>query len=75
MAFIPHDIVQEALGCFTLTGSEDEQVEIAEQLASTYYSNLDDLVSIVKGYAKRNTFTKELTTMKKSDFFRPYWSN
>jgi len=68
---IPHDIVCEFLGCFTLQGSDENQVSIAEQIAGRQYSSLYDLADTIKGYATRR-FAKELIEAKQ--LFKTYYN-
>lgn len=70
---IPHHIVTEAIGNFTLKGSEENQVYIAEQIASNTYSSMEDLCSTIEGYAPKTRFKKELKEVKESQFFKPYF--
>ena len=72
--FLPHWVVQEALGNFTLRGTEEEQICLAEQFASSSYSDLDSLVSSLQGYAHPRKFSKELKELKESKFFAGYWA-
>lgn len=70
---IPDHVVLEALGYFTLNGSDEQQVNIAEQIASMEWSSLDNLINTIQGYAPSRKFKKELAELKESDFFKPYW--
>lgn len=71
---VPHDVVSEFIGQFSLKGSMNKQVQIAEQIASNYYSDLDSLADTIKGYGTKD-FNKELEGAKLSDYFKPYWKN
>ena len=67
-------IMQEALSCFTLQGSMETQINIAEQIASNSYENLESLTSTIRGYAKNErVFKKELAEAKANNFFTKYW--
>lgn len=71
---LPHDIVIEALCGFNLKGrTEEDQVRVAEQIASQTYSDLDDLVAIIKDNAPKNKFSKELQKLKSNRSFDKYW--
>lgn len=63
----------EALGYFTLNGNEEQQVNLAEQIAAQRYEYIDDLVQVVEGYAPKKTFKKELKELKESKGFDGYW--
>lgn len=70
---LPHEILTEFLGQFTLLGNEEAQVKIAEQIASNTYKDLDDLAETIKSYAPKNRFRRELIEVKGSAFFKDYW--
>jgi len=70
---LPHYILLEFLGQFTLLGNEEAQVKIAEEIASNTYNDLDDLADTIKGYAPKNKFKRQLIEVKSSEFFKPYW--
>ena len=71
--FLPSHVITEALGYFTLAGKAEYQLNIAEQLASYTYSDLNDFIGTLRGYCTRK-FEKELKELKSSPFFQPYFN-
>lgn len=74
-SYLPQDVVSEVVcGWFTFRGSDDEQLNIAEQIAGQRYSSINDLVETIKPYVKNNReFKKGLQELKECKSFDPYW--
>ena len=69
---LPHDVLCELIGNFTLKGSEEQQVQIAEQLASTTYEDLNSAIDAIEEFCPRLKFKYQKDRVCKSPFFNKY---
>lgn len=74
--YIPHDIVTEAIGQCDFTG-KDEDIEIAEQIASNSYTSMEDLISTMDAYVlgpkRKKAWDKTKEQMKTSPYFKTHF--
>ena len=74
---IPTDIVLEAIGCCRFKGNEEEDIQIAENLASNQYESMESLLSTMDGFVQQGklqkNWAKEKTSIEENPFFRPYY--
>lgn len=68
-----HFIVIEVITFFTLQGGDDDQLNIAEQIAANHYYYIDDIIDTVKIYANTRKFSKELKEVKAIEGFKKFW--
>ncbi len=73
---LPHDIVLEAIGQCDFTGRE-EDVNIAETIASNTYDSMESLLSTMDGYVlgpkRQKAWEKAKVQMKDNPYFKPHF--
>lgn len=76
--YIPIDLVLELIGQFEFTGGEQD-VDIAEQIASNSYSTIEDCLQTIKGCITKKAalrrFDKDVAELKTNPYFKQYFTD
>lgn len=76
---VPHHIITEAIGQFRFSRVEEEDIQIAEQLASTEYPDMETFLSAaqaeVQGGKNMGLFLKESRQMPNNPYFKEYFKS
>lgn len=71
---IPHHVVTEFIGQLELSGTDERQIYVSEQLASISYSSMEDLINTSQSFVKnRARFNAMVEKLKTHTFFKPYF--
>ncbi len=74
---LPPEIVSEFLGGISFSRNSERDVQIAEDIASNVYNDLDDLINTCHGMIeqtpkKEKDFQAHVKAVKKSPFYQKY---
>lgn len=68
---LPHHILTELLGQFSFSRNMERDVEIAENIATNTFSDVEDALTTIRGHGAKIT-QKQLKEIKENPYFKPY---
>ncbi len=76
---LPHYLVLELMGQASFSRREEEDISIAEAIASNTYYSLEDLVDTIKGYIQvakyKKDFEKSIAQLNQNPFWAEHLDN